>query len=109
MRMGNGAEGRAVAPAGAGPDARRRRECLLVQGRRGAARNDAPEGNGARAGGETAGGADESVCPNAAVRLHESESRNARHLEVSRMYLELAEDEDVAVKPRSRARSGPEL
>lgn len=55
------------------------------------------------------GGADESVCLNAAVRLHEGESRNARHLEVSRMYLELAEDEDVAVKPRSRARSGPEL
>lgn len=109
MRMGNVAEGRAVAPAGAGPDARRRRECLLVQGRRGAARNDAPEGNGARAAGVAAGGADESTCPNAEVRLHESESRSARHLEVFRTRLGLADDEDTAVGPSSGACSGPEL
>lgn len=105
MRMGNGEERRAAAPAGAGPDARRRRERLLMLGRRGAARSDAPEGNGARASGEPAGGADESSCSNAEVRLHESESRGARHLEVSRVRLELVDDEEVAVK----SRSGPEL
>ena len=54
------------------------------------------------------GGADESVCPNAEVRLRESESRNARHLEVSRTHLELADDEDDAAESRSRACSGPE-
>lgn len=99
----------AVTPADEDADRAGRRERLLLLKRLEATRRDAPESNEARAAGETAGGADESVCPNAAVRLHESESRNARHLEVSRMYLELAEDEDVAVKPRSRARSGPEL
>lgn len=98
----------AATPADEDADRAGRRERLLLLKRLEATRRDAPESNEARAGGETAGGADESVCPNAEVRLRESESRNARHLEVSRAHLELADDEDDAAESRSRACSGPE-
>ena len=67
----------AVTPADEGADRARRRERLLLLKRLEATRSDAHEGGETRVGWETAGSIDESVCPNAEVRLHESESRNA--------------------------------
>lgn len=98
----------AVTPADEDVDRAGRRERPLLLKRLEAARRDAHESSETQAAWETAGSIDESVCPNAEVRLHESEPRNARHLEVSRAHLELADDEDDAAETRSRACSGPE-